>query len=103
VPSERVALLEAATRVGLDQIAPGESFAFRIHKRGTHGYSEPTPELESTVGGAIWDGLERRDGLAPHVDLSQPDVLVNAEVLGPTTLVGIVRAGWKGRVQARAV
>ena len=95
VPSERDALIEAAVGTGLDQVAPGASFAFRVHKRGAHGYAEPTPEFEYAVGGAVWDALARRDGAPPRVDLTRPDVLVNAEVLGPTTLVGIVRRAWR--------
>lgn len=95
VPSDRAALLDAAARVGVGQIRPGESFAFRLHKRGPHGYAESTPELEAAAGAAIWAALERRDGVPPRVDLTRPDVAVNAEVLGPTTLVGVVRAAWK--------
>ena len=95
VPSEREILVEAVVGTGVDQVAPGESFAFRVHKRGAHRYAEPTPELEYAVGGALWDALARRDGIPPRVNLTRPDVLVNAEVLGPTTLVGIVRRAWQ--------
>ena len=66
-----------------------------LEQRGAHGYAEPRPELEYAVGGAVWDALARRDGTRPRVDLTRPDVLVNAEVLGPTTLVAIVRRAWR--------
>jgi tRNA(Ser,Leu) C12 N-acetylase TAN1 len=35
----------------------------------------------------------------PQVDLADPDVKVIAEVLGPSTAVGIVRKAWRARVE----
>ncbi len=95
VPSTDDGLLAAAVRVGTRHVAPRERFAFRLHKRGPHGYTATTPVLERRVGGAIWDALQRRDGSPPSVDLTRPDVTVNAEVFGETTLVGIVRRRWQ--------
>jgi protein-L-isoaspartate(D-aspartate) O-methyltransferase len=94
VPSEQGALRLAAVQVAVHHVRPGESFAFRIHKRGTHKYTEPTPKLEFDIGGAIWGALVERDKRVPRVDLTNPDVLVNAEVFGETTLVGLVRRCW---------
>jgi tRNA(Ser,Leu) C12 N-acetylase TAN1 len=34
---------------------------------------------------------------APRVDLTEPDVTIAAEVLGPVTLIGVVRKSWKDR------
>jgi tRNA(Ser,Leu) C12 N-acetylase TAN1 len=95
VPSERGALAQAAARVGAEHIRPGESFAFRLRKRGAHGYVEDTPDLEREIGSAIWVGLEAKFGREPLVNLSDPDVVVRAEVLGPVTLVGVVRKAWR--------
>ncbi len=55
----------------------------------------PARARRACDGGAVWDALVGRDGTAPRVDLPRPDVLVNAEVLGPMTLVGIVRRAWR--------
>lgn len=93
--SEVEPVKEAAVRVGLTHVAPGESFCFRVHKRGSHLLTAPTPELELNIGSAIWHALEERDGRAPRVDLKSPDVTVIAEVLGPVTAVGVVRKAWK--------
>lgn len=83
--------------VALDQVRPGDSFAFRVHKRGTHGYVDPTLALESDLGGQFADALEQREGTPPGVDLTDPDVPVNAEVLGTTRLVGVVQRAWQPR------
>lgn len=94
-PSDRDSLLDAAVRIATEQVGPHESFAFRIHKRGRHGYVEPTPELESDIGGQIAEALERRDGSPPRVVLGAPDVLINAEVLGLRTFAGLFRRSWR--------
>lgn len=52
----------------------------------------PTPQLEYDVGGQIADALAERDGTPPCVRLVDPDVLVNAEVLGASPLLGVVRS-----------
>jgi tRNA(Ser,Leu) C12 N-acetylase TAN1 len=39
--------------------------------------------------------LEAKFGREPLVNLSDPDVVVRAEVLGPVTLVGVVRKAWR--------
>ncbi|RPJ04437.1 MAG: hypothetical protein EHM36_10655 [Deltaproteobacteria bacterium] len=80
--------------MGFGQIGQDESFAFRIHKRGSHGLGEDTPALERDIGGAIWDTLHEKYGKGPKVNLRSPDVAVIAEVLGPTTAVGVARRLW---------
>ncbi|MGE5288626.1 MAG: THUMP domain-containing protein [Micromonosporaceae bacterium] len=92
IPSARAEMLGAVARVAAGHVRPGESFAVRIHKRGVHGYLDPTPELERAAGTAAWKALDRRDGATPRVDLVHPDVTIHIEVLGPRSLVGIVRA-----------
>jgi tRNA(Ser,Leu) C12 N-acetylase TAN1 len=54
VASTADSLWAAAARIAAGQVAPGESFAFRMHKRGAHEYMQATPELEREVGTAIW-------------------------------------------------
>lgn len=85
---------EAAVKVGLEHIGEGESFCFRIFKRGSHSLDKPTPELEKEIGGAIYEKLEEKFQKKPRVDLKNPDVTVLAEVLGKRTEIGITRKKW---------
>lgn len=98
VPSEAVALREAAVALALQHIESGESFCFRVHRRGWPG-PESSPVLERDVGGAIAAALQRRDETEPAVRLEHPDVTVIAEVLGRRTLIGLARAGNRGAAE----
>ncbi len=91
-PSTRRPMLEAAVRAAIEHVRPGRTFAVRIHKRGAHGYVEPTPALERDAGTALSRALQDRDGSRPPVDLVHADVIVNIEVFGPHSLVGVVRS-----------
>jgi tRNA(Ser,Leu) C12 N-acetylase TAN1 len=86
---------DAVVRVGLAQVKREETFCFRLRKRGAHLLFAPTPEIEVQIGSALWLALQERDGERPGVELRDPDILVLAEVLGPTTAVGIVRKAWR--------
>lgn len=92
VPSARAQMVDAVARVAAGQARPGESLCVRLHKRGAHGYLEPTPALERAAAAAAWEALQRRDGIEPRADLVHPDVTIHAEVLGPRTLIGVARA-----------
>ncbi len=95
VPSEPCPLLEAAVRIAVARVGTDDSFAFRIHKRRPHGYQRGSHDIEREVGAAIEAALERRHGHTPRVDLTDPDVTIGAEVLGPVTLLGVVRKTWR--------
>ena len=43
VPSARASMVDAVARTTAGQVRPGESLCVRLHKRGAHGYLEPTP------------------------------------------------------------
>lgn len=101
VPSITTRLVEAATRVALEHVRSGESIATRVHKRGSHGYLQATPELERIVGTAVWEELHQRDGRPPPVDLDDPEVTINVEAFGPWSSVGIVRRSWRDRSEPR--
>ena len=94
VESEREPIEAAAVALGRDRIRPGESFCFRLHKRGSHGLAETSLTLEREIGGAIWTALRERDVEDPRVDLASPDVTLAAEVLGPRTLLCLRRRAW---------
>jgi tRNA(Ser,Leu) C12 N-acetylase TAN1 len=99
VESNLEQIREAARQVGSAQIGEHETFCFRLVKRGAHRLDANTPTVEDEIGGAIWQELERHYGKPPQVDLTDPDVRVIAEVLGPTTAVGIVRKAWRTPAQ----
>jgi protein-L-isoaspartate(D-aspartate) O-methyltransferase len=92
VPSARAQMVDAVARVAAGQVRPGESLCVRLHKRGAHGFLEPTPTLERAAADAAWQALQRREGTEPRADLVHPDVTIHAEVLGPRTLIGVARA-----------
>ena len=102
VESKPESIKEAAVRIGTEQIEPKESFSFRLFKRGSHNLQEDTPKIECEIGGAIHDAIQRKTGESPLVRLCEPDVSVSAEVLGPITLVGIVRKKWQAGAAAEA-
>jgi tRNA(Ser,Leu) C12 N-acetylase TAN1 len=85
---------EASIRIGCDSIGGGESFCFRLNKRGVHLLEQPTPELERNIGGAILNALKEREGKEPKVNLREPGVTICAEVLGEITLIGFLKKDW---------
>jgi tRNA(Ser,Leu) C12 N-acetylase TAN1 len=91
---------EAAVRIGREEIGRGESFCFRLHKRGTHYLEQDTATIEREIGGAIWTALEEKYGTKPSVKLKNSDVAIMAEVLGPITAVGIFRKAWREQLTA---
>lgn len=95
VESREEEIRRLAVSVAIDRVQKGETFCFRMNKRGSHWLTQDTPTLESDIGGAIWAALEEKHGERPRVDLVHPDVTIVAEVLGPVTEVGLSRATWR--------
>lgn len=99
--SSHEAVRHSAVEVGLSHVRKGESFSFRIHKRGSHGLQSPTPDIEREIGAAILQSLYRIDMLRARVELACPDVVVVAEVLGPRTAIGIIRSHHQKALRTR--
>ena len=97
VRSELSPIEDAAIRAATEHVRSEEKFCFRLNKRGSHFLDKDTPTLEYEVGGAIWVALRERYGERPKVDLSDPDVTIVADVLGPMTVIGIQRKAWGAR------
>ena len=95
VESKPDPIKEAAIKIATEQVAPDKSFCFRLNKRGAHNLPEDTPKIEHEIGGAIYTTLEQKDATKPIVTLTEPDITIIAEVLGPSTLVGILRKDWQ--------
>lgn len=95
VESSFDSIMEAAVAVGLEHIGEHEQFSFRLYKRGAHQLEQDTPKIEYEIGGQIWQALKGKYGIRPKVNLTDPEVAVIAEVLGPITAVGIWRKDWQ--------
>lgn len=95
ISSEPQALLAAGVPIAETRIGADESFAFRLHKRRPHGFQRGTHDIEREIGAAMEAALRRTHGTPPRVDLTDPDVTIGAEVLGPVTLLGVVRKVWR--------
>jgi tRNA(Ser,Leu) C12 N-acetylase TAN1 len=95
VDSTEPYLKEAAVRIASKYIRKDESFCFRLHKRGAHKITKPTPEVEHDIGSAIYEELTKKYNKAPKVVLKEPELTVVAEVLGEKTLLGITRKEWQ--------
>lgn len=93
VPTALEEIEKAALKVS-ELIKEGESFCFRIKKRGKHGLEMPTPEIERKIGRRLQEEISKRLGKKPEVELENPDVIILAEVLGETTGVGLLRLNW---------
>jgi tRNA(Ser,Leu) C12 N-acetylase TAN1 len=100
VESKEEPIRDAAARIGAEQIGSGESFCFRLHKRGAHGLERETSRLEQEIGGEIWTALEGKYHKRPKVNLKNPDIAVIAEIVGPTAAVGISRRDWREQAHA---
>lgn len=94
VESRLEPIKEAATAAAAAYVRAGESFCFRLHKRGAHGLEQDTAKIEEEIGGAIWTVLHARHNEKPKVSLKKPDVTVTAEILGPVAAVGVSRRVW---------
>lgn len=103
VESKKDEIKQAAVGIGTTRIGVNQSFAFRLFKRGLNSLEDDTPKIEREIGGAINAALEQVHGKKPRVDLSDPDVEVNAEVLGPNTLVGIFEKEWRAAAETEDV
>lgn len=103
VDSKVDSIKKAAVKIGMERIGAKESFCFRLFKRGEHNLAEDTPKIEYDIGGAINAALEMKTGKKPLVNLNDPDVTVNAEVLGPITVLGILRKDWQIAAQTEAL
>jgi tRNA(Ser,Leu) C12 N-acetylase TAN1 len=95
VESDLDSIREAAARIASQHVGAGESFCFRMHRRGFAGFEAAGRELERDVAESVWSALEQRNGARPVVDLEDPDVKVVAEVFGPITRIGVCRKEWR--------
>jgi tRNA(Ser,Leu) C12 N-acetylase TAN1 len=94
VESREEAIRDAAVRIGEAQIGPDQTFCFRLHRRGSHWIGPDTRTTEREIGQAVADSVQAATGRRPQVDLEAPDVTILAEVIGPTTGVGVHRSAW---------
>ncbi|MCS7095188.1 MAG: SPOUT family RNA methylase [Thaumarchaeota archaeon] len=82
VPTDVNLILEVATSLSRERIAPHESFAVRTHRRAHRGFT--SIELNAKVGASVQQATGAR------VDLENPDKIVSIEVVGERTAITIL-------------
>ncbi|MCS7117764.1 MAG: SPOUT family RNA methylase [Thaumarchaeota archaeon] len=89
VPTNTAQILEVATALSRERIAPHESFAVRTHRRAHRSFT--SIELNAKVGALIQQATDAR------VDLDNPDKIVSIEVVGDRTAISVLN----GRTELR--
>jgi tRNA(Ser,Leu) C12 N-acetylase TAN1 len=88
-PENLVEILKKRVERYIDEIELGETFGFRVERRGMkEDISSQTVERE--VGGYFFDLLEKVHGRKPKVDLKNPDKLIAVELIGNRCGIGFI-------------
>jgi tRNA(Ser,Leu) C12 N-acetylase TAN1 len=73
----------------IDEIEPGETFGFRVERRGMKE-DISSQNVEREVGGYFYDLVEKVHGRKPKVNLKKPDKLIAIEILGNRCGIGFI-------------
>ena len=73
----------------IDEIEPGETFGFRVERRGMKE-DISSKKVEREVGGYFYDLVEKVYGRKPKVNLKKPDKLIAIEILGNRCGIGFI-------------
>lgn len=88
-PENLIEVLKQRVERYIDEIEPGETFGFRVERRGMkEDISSHTVERE--VGGYFYDLLEKVHGRKPKVNLKSPDKLIAIEIIGNKCGIGFI-------------
>jgi tRNA(Ser,Leu) C12 N-acetylase TAN1 len=75
----------------LDEIEPGETFGFRVVRRGAkEGSSSQKKKIEREVGSYFFDLVEKVHGRKPKVNVKRPDKLIAIAILGNRCGIGLI-------------
>lgn len=74
-PATPAGVAEAVLQVARERLRPGQSFAVRVKRMGTHPFT--SLDVAKACAARILDDLAERN---PRVDLDEPDLAVHAEV-----------------------
>ena len=88
-PENLVEVLKKRVEKYIDEIEPGETFGFRVERRGMKE-DISSQKVEREVGGYFFDLLEKIHGRKPKVDLKNPDKLIAIEIVGNRCGIGFI-------------
>jgi tRNA(Ser,Leu) C12 N-acetylase TAN1 len=73
----------------LDEVEPGETFEFRVERRGLEG-GISSQKVERDVSGYFFELVEKVYGRKPKVNVKMPDKLIVIEILGDRCGIGFI-------------
>ena len=88
-PENLVEVLKKRVERYIDEIELGETFGFRVERRGMKE-DISSQMVEREVGGYFFDLLEKVHGRKPKVDLKNPDKLIAIEIVGNRCGIGFI-------------
>ncbi|MDI6885110.1 MAG: THUMP domain-containing protein [archaeon] len=88
-PENLVEILKKRIEKYIDEIELGETFGFRVERRGMKE-DISSQMVEREVGGYFYDLLEKVHGRKPKVDLKNPDKLIAVELIGNRCGIGFI-------------
>ncbi len=88
-PDNLIEILKRRIARYIDEIEPGETFGFRVERRGMKE-DISSQKVEREVGGYFYDLLEKIHGRKPKVNLKNPDKLIAIEIVGNRCGIGYI-------------
>lgn len=88
-PENLIDVLKKRVERYIDEIEPGETFAFRVERRGMKE-DISSQMVEREVGGYFYDLLEKVHGRKPKVNLKSPDKLIVIQIVGNRCGIGFI-------------
>jgi tRNA(Ser,Leu) C12 N-acetylase TAN1 len=88
-PENLIEILKRRIERYIDEIEPGETFGFRVERRGMKE-DISSQKVEREVGGYFYDLIEKIHGRKPKVNLKNPDKLIAIEIVGNRCGIGFI-------------
>lgn len=88
-PDNLIEKLKQRVEGYLDEIEPGETFEFRVERRGAKEGSS-SQKIEREVSSYFFDLVEKVHGRKPKVNVKRPDKLIAIEILGNRCGIGLI-------------
>jgi len=86
-PDNLIEILKRRIERYIDEIEPGDTFGFRVERRGMKE-DISSQKVEREVGGYFYDLVEKIHGRKPKVNLKNPDKLIAIEIVGNRCGIG---------------
>ncbi len=88
-PENVIEILKRRIERYIDEIEPGDTFGFRVERRGMKE-DISSQAVEREVGGYFYDLVEKINGRKPKVNLKNPDKLIAIEIVGNRCGIGFI-------------